>query len=340
MEGKKILITGATGFIGRNLLQRLSKIDKVKIYILVRPDSSIRPIEKFHFHKIVGDIADSSSLLGLRRSLNQNKIEIIIHAAARVSGSGGFREFQRINVQGTRNILEISNSIPSIKRIVYISTITVYGDGAGHHHRIDESAELKKSGMPYADTKVEAEKVISEYIVKTNLPITIVRPGEVLGYDSVWLTPPINLIKSGRMFLVDKGRGLMNFIWIDDLIEAIILVIREDLAVGKSYNITYGETVTFGKYFTDLCCMLNRPKPKSMPLSLGIFVALLSEFFAKISGIKTERTRHVIRYLVTKRSISNKKALQELGWKPRFDYDHILKAINGYLKHEEVEKVK
>ena len=328
--GNKILITGASGFIGSNLLRRLSSINDNKIRILTRPTSNLSLISDFNFEKFEGDITKYRSLWKAF-----DDIDIVIHAAAQVGSWGGYNKFRRTNVDGVKNLLDIAAKNKGIKLFIYISTIAVYG--YSYYRDIDEFTPFRKSSWPYADTKIEAEKILLKYCRDKSLPVVIIRPGDVIGFESTWLKSPSNLIKSGKMILINEwDNGLMNYIWIDDLIEAIILTIYNPRVIGQSYNITSGRTVTFNRYIKDLCNIYGYSNPKSMPIVIAEPLLFLNELLAKLRNKPTEKTRYLARYMATQRTFNINKVREELGWEPKFLYEDIIDSIKSSLNMNKI----
>ena len=324
LGSKKILLTGATGFVGRNLLQFLVKRG-YNIRILVRKSSNLTPLRDVEYEKFFGDLLDYQSLTTAVEGIN-----LVVHAAAKVSSWGSYEHFKQINVDGTENLLRaISSGKTKIDKFLYLSSIAVYNNCPNGVIN-EESCKIMKSGWPYADTKIEAEQLVKKYGEIANIPFTIIRVGDVLGPDSIWIKTPVNLIQRHLMFVVDHGEGLMNYLWVDDLLRSIRLILENEISTGKTYNIV-GGVISFGRYFSDLSKILGKLPPKSIPYRIAYILYALSEFFSKISRRQTEQTVNILRYINAKRTISTRKAESDLDWRTQISYTDIVEKIKATL---------
>lgn len=320
----KILITGATGFIGSNLLRRLCKEKQTDIRILVRPTSDLHLIKDCSFEKILGDITDLNSIKGIL-----DDVDIVIHGAAHVSMGGNYKKIKQTNFEGLKNILTLASQNKKLKRFIFLSSIAVYG--FINTKLINENNPIKKFGWPYADSKIDAEKIALEFAHKFNIPIVITRLGDVLGYESTWLKSSVSLIKEKKIILVNNGTGLMNYIWIEDLIDALLVIIDNPNSNEKIFNITSGHTITFDKYFKDLCKILNYKEPRSIPFFLAYLGTLVNEIFQKTLSLSTEKTKNAIKYTTCAKTINIDKAKKNFAWEPKIFYDNIMHRFQKYL---------
>lgn len=325
--GKKILLTGATGFIGRNLLPFLVN-QRYKVRVLARKSSDLSPFKNIEYEKFLGDLSDYQSLVDAVEG-----IELIIHAAAEVSSWGSYKHFKRVNVDGTKNLLKaVSSGNKKIENFLYLSSIAVYND-CPDGVVSEESCNITKSGWPYADTKIEAEQLVKKYGESANMPFTIIRVGDVIGPGSIWVKTPVDLIRRRLLFIVNHGEGLMNYLWIDDLLRMIGIILQNKIAIGKTYNVVSG-AISFDQYFSDLAKILGAARPRSIPFSIAYIFYVLNECLSKILKKRTEQTTNILRYINAKRIILARKAEIDLGWKGQISYTDLMKQINIFLNHK------
>lgn len=323
-RNKNILITGVTGFIGRHLIIRLLAEKKFNIYGLTRKHSfSHKKLGPSNFNLFKGDLTNYDSIKDICKN-----IDIVIHLAAKVGSWGSFKEYYRVNVEGTKNLLKSAEKYKKVKRFVYISTIAVYGNT--NTNLIDEEAVCGKIGWPYADTKIEAERNIIKFAKKSKIEITILRAGDVIGLGSIWLTEPIHLIRSKLMILIRKGKGIMNYIWIDDLNNAIISTIDNQKAINQTFNITSGQWINFNHYFKDISRMLKSRIYFSLPFFVVYILTFANEIWFRIKRSHTEMTRDMLKYINLEKIINIDKAKNELEFSPKFNYEDILNKIKKF----------
>lgn len=323
-----ILVTGATGFIGSHLVKKLCSISDVNVKILVRENSDLSNLSGLQYDKHVGDITNKKSIESI-----MDDVDIIIHAAAKVSSWGKYKAFEVTNIHGTQNILELSSESKSLEKFIYISSIAVYG--VDDSNNITEETKIKNSKWYYAETKIKAENLVRNFDKKFSIPAIILRPGDVIGYESSWVQIPLKLIESKKMILVNHGSGFMNYIWIDDLIAAILKIVFASKVDEKIFNITSGDTVKFGQYTKDLCLMLGHKNLRSVPLMIVKPFLIINDFFRDLFNIPNDKTYPIIKYMNSKRIISNKKIMENFGWEPKVFYNDIINILNSkYQKNE------
>lgn len=243
IEGKRILITGASGFIGSRLCERLYLEYHANIIALVRNMGKAARIGRLGVEIVQCDI------------LNENRIEklikrsdIVIHLAA-----GDKRTIER----GTEIVAKYSNKY-RIQKFIHMSSAAVYGLKA-KESVISEDVPLSITGNPYSDAKIFAEKIIMKW-TKRGLPSVILRPRIVYGpYSSYVLNIFTTLCNTnGIFYLIDEGYGACNTVYIDNLIDAIILSIINDNANNNTFFITDDEQVNWKRFYETFLNMAGR----------------------------------------------------------------------------------
>lgn len=244
-----ILVTGATGFIGGRVCERLVQAGAKQVKALVHTLQHAPRIARLPIELRVGNLLDRQSL---RAALND--IQIVIHC-----GLGPRRGI----VTATRNMLEAAQGA-SIERFVHISSAAVYGlrPPAGAN---TESAPLRLTGNLYADSKLRAERVVARFSSR-GFPVISLRPSIVYGPYSSWSTRLIGQLRSGDGVLIDEGKGACNTTYVDNLVDAIILALDAPHALGESFFITDGERVTWGDFIRAHVDMMD-PKPRLAQIS-------------------------------------------------------------------------
>ncbi|MEX2402862.1 MAG: NAD-dependent epimerase/dehydratase family protein [Balneolales bacterium] len=241
LNGKQVLITGGTGFIGGRLVEILKTDYDVNVRVLVSNMANVARIARFSVDMIKGDICNPEEV---ERAVDG--CDYVFHCAY---GNKGTQENRRrINIEGTRNILAASLN-HNVKKVIYLSTIMVYGDTP--NAEIDETAPRKFSGGVYSDTKIEAENLAFDYHTNKGLPVTILQPTAVYGpFAPVWSTNVIDKLKKGTVMLINKGEGLCNGVYIDDVVNAILLAAVNKDAEGKAFIISGNQPVSWKEFYS------------------------------------------------------------------------------------------
>jgi len=230
-EGK-VLVTGASGFIGGRLVEilHLSKAHNVKAAI--NHWSNAARLGRFPVEIVQMDLMNIDTIEKALQDVTE-----VVHCA---------KGPNEVTVQGTRNLLEASLR-NGIKQFVHLSTTEVYGNVTDE---IDENAPLQYTDNAYNRMKVDAEKVCLEYIGK-GLAITILRPSIVYGpFSKNWTINFANLMLAQKWAILNGiGEGKCNLIYIDDLVQAILLSLDNKKASGEVLNIVGPDIITWNEYF-------------------------------------------------------------------------------------------
>ena len=159
------------------------------------------------------------------------------------------------NVEGTRNVLKCAADA-RVGRVVYLSSIAVHGPNPPDN--ADEQDEFRLTGSAYGDSKILAERVVWQFWREQRLPVVVVRPTFVWGPRSAWFTlSPVHSMKLGRWFLLDGGQGSCHAVYIDNLIDAILLAGVTPDAVGEAFLITDGRPCTWAEFYGHYARMMG-----------------------------------------------------------------------------------
>jgi nucleoside-diphosphate-sugar epimerase len=235
-----ILITGATGFIGGRLVEYLVPHCKAQVRALVRNYGRAVRLARWPIDLVPGDLMDPDSLHKAVANC-----DLVFHCAY---GSTGDAATQRaVTVDGTRNLMEAS-LIAKVKRVIHVSTIAVHGPDPGL--TVDENTPLRYSDDVYADAKLDAEETVRQYAQDRGLPVVIVRPTIVYGPRAGgWTVGPVNRIKRGKQSLIEGGSGIANHVYVDDVVQALLLSAIQPEAVGEAFIVSHGTGVTWKEFF-------------------------------------------------------------------------------------------
>ena len=302
---KKVLITGANGFIG-NTLMRYYKAKKVSVVgvDLVGNDDDI----------IEGDIANPETISHLLESC-----DVVVHTAALVSNSIADRDMWRINVLATRNLIAAADKY-KIRRFVQLSSIVAYGNTA--EGELDEDHPVHADGGSYVLTKLASEHTVLAAQAKSSLELVIIRPGDVYGPGSrPWIILPLEAINSGAFLLPAKGEGFFRPIYIDDLVRGIALAVSTKEANGEIFNLSCEGYMTTKEFFSHHYRWKNKRGPMVVSTKLALFAAAAATRIANLTGGVNEASTSTVTQLCTKSWFSITKAERILGWKPEVSFE-------------------
>ena len=235
-----VLVTGATGFIGGRICERLVQAGARRVRALVHSMHRAARIARLPIELCPGNLLETDSL---RQALADSTV--VIHC-----GLGNARGI----VRGTENLLSVCRE-GKVKRFVHMSTAAVYGLTPPPGSEV-EDAPLRLTGDGYCDNKWRAERAVLR-AGQRGLPVVILRPSIVYGPYSAWSTRLIADLREHRVALIDQGKGACNTTYVDNLVDAVFASITNDRAVGNTFFITDGEAITWKDFIRAHMAMLG-----------------------------------------------------------------------------------
>lgn len=241
LRNKTILVTGGTGFIGGRLIERLVLEYGARVRVIVRNFTSASRIARFPIEMIHGDIVDGRVV-----SEAAEGCDVIFHCAYDFTGSAQHKE--NVSVKGSENVCKAALQ-NKVERLVHVSTFSVYGSTPDGHLNEDSPRQPPKD--IYAKTKLAAEDLVTDYYRKYNIPVSVVQPTIVYGpYSNPWTVTPVKQLKTGLVPLVNGGDGLCNAVYIDDVVDAMILSAVKDKALGEVFLISYSKPISWNEFYS------------------------------------------------------------------------------------------
>lgn len=309
----KALITGATGFLGSHIAERLvARGDDVRA--LVRPSSDTSHLRALGVALAIGDITDSASLRE-----GATGVDVIYHTAATVTDWAPWSEFETVTVRGTRNVFQAA-ATAGVTRVLHVSTDGVYALKS-LRKRVTEEAPLERHFGPldyYRRSKLAAEKVARRYSKSGQVGVTIVRPGLLLGERDRAIFPgTVAFLRSGSAVYLGSGTNRLPYVYVGDVAHACILGATNDVALGRIYNVASNENVTQRDLFSAIAEAMEIPVPKrSVPVPALYAAAAAMETAAVFGGRKhrPQITRFGVLLLALDYREDTTRIRRELGW--------------------------
>ena len=324
LENQKVLLTGATGFIGGYVAKRLLAEKGVVVRALARNPDKAEPLLKTGVEVVKGHLGDDAAL---ERAVGN--CSIVIHAAAQVASVPSRETFVESNVEGTEKLLRAA-SAAGVKRFVHMSSIAVFGLPLSGE--IDDHSPRAICGDPYCDTKYLAEEAVFRYGDERHLPVVILRPSGVYGPGSThWSVVPLKRVKKGKMFLVNGGRGLLNYVYIDNLVDAILLAAEGQRAPGEAFIVNDGAT-TWQDFFSAYARMAGKDGIPSVPLWAARLWVHWRNLIAAIRGETSRVPPNALAFLVGSPVYRQTHIERTLGHRSRVNLQEGLRRTEAWFR--------
>lgn len=309
------LITGATGFIGSRLAERLAS----EGHNVIAFGGERTPLEAgrrraLEARGIEVETGGLDDLVLLRRLAA--RADIVFHlAAAQHEANVGADYFRTVNVQGTRNLLDACEAA-GVQRFVYGSTIGVYG--SARNGRLDETSATQPENI-YGVTKLEAERVVTER--RGRLSWTIVRISETYGPGDGRLAKLFRLVDTGVVPIIGSGTNEHHPVYVDDLVAGLELAAQMPEAVGETIVLAGKEVLPTRELIERVADALDK-RLRSVKLPLGPFLlaAVMCETGCRPFGISPPWHRRRLDFFVKRFVFSLEKAERLLGYRPAVSF--------------------
>ena len=287
----KLLFTGASGFLGSNVLPILKRNYNI-ITIGLGKDDDI----KFN-------IANDDPPLN-------EKYDIVLHAVGKAhiipKNIDEEKEFYSVNLNGTINLCKALEKVGLPKSFIFISTVAVYGCEFGDN--INEDYPLN-GDTPYALSKIKAENYLIDWCEKNNILLSIIRPSLIAGPNPPGnLGDMINGIRKGFYLNIGGGKAKKSVLMVEDIANLIPLLSEK----GGIYNVCDDYNPSFGELSKLISYHLGKSNPINIPYFIAKILALIGDVIGNKAPINSLRLKKITESL----TFSNEKAKRELGWKP------------------------
>jgi len=311
----KVLVTGATGALGPRVVAELCLAGyAVRTLSLAASSSELLP-ETVDIR--LGDITNKAAVYAA-----MDGIDMIVHMAALLhifNPSPDLRpKYEQVNVGGTANVVEAAIQT-GVKRIVFFSTIAVYGHTSG---RILSEETFPKPESFYAQTKLDAERIVLQARKGNDQPLGVVlRLGAVYGpgikgnYRRLLQT-----LMQGRFIPIGSGYNRRTLVYDKDVVQAVLLALEHPQAAGRIYNVTDGEFHSLTEIIKTMCVALGQRVSRwyipEMPVKV---VAMLVDTIGQLVFRRTPGLRAMIDKYTEDVAVDGRRIQEELGFIPHYD---------------------
>ena len=306
-----ILVTGAGGFLGRPLVERLAASGQ-PIRVFVRRTAAWMT-RLPNVQPVLGDLGDAAAV---DRAVGGVKTVYHVGAAMR----GGKEEFERGTVWGTRNMIA-SCLAHKVERVVYVSSLTVL-DQAGHPTGtpVTESSRVEpfpeRRGL-YTQTKLTAENDVLEAIRTRGLPAVVVRPGQIFGPGAERVSPAGSIGMGGRWTVVGNGMHLLPMVYVDDVVDGLIAAAERPEALGQIVQLVDPTPLTQRDFVSIARRSIPSLKAGTVPRWFMMLVARGIEFLGGLLKRDMPLSRYRVASLKPPYPFDISAAGRLLGWRPR-----------------------
>ncbi len=288
---RKLLFTGASGFLGHNIFPILEKAYDVHTIGLTDDDDI-----KINLAKEVPPI--------------NTHYDVVLHAAGKAhvvpKTEAEKQAFYDVNYQGTINLCKGLEIVGAPKSLIFISTAGVYGVDKGEYIT-EDTQTLGES--PYAKSKIMAENYLLDWCSRNNVILTILRPALLIGKDAPGnFGAMIDGIKKGVYMNIAGGKARKSILMVQDIGNIVLLCANK----GGIYNVCDSTHPSY----EELSCVIAKQLGKRKPLSIPYWIAWCIAKLGDVIGEKAPFNSYRLEKMTTPCTFSNEKAIRELGWRP------------------------
>jgi nucleoside-diphosphate-sugar epimerase len=324
----KVFVTGASGFLGSHVAEQLSEQGH-SVVALVRRSSSTKFLSTLKNVELAyGAVEDAASV---RAAIKGS--DAVVHSAGLVKARNE-QEFHRVNVEGTRNVLEAAAAeCPGLRRFVFVSSLAAVGPSAD-----GKPVGMASEGKPvtaYGRSKLAAERLVLE--AKDRLPVVVLRPPMIYGPRDPESFAFFQSVARRFLPFLGDGSNTLSVIYASDAASACIRAMECDVPSGRAYFIDDGQVYVWKEMLAEIERALGAQAlvRVSVPFSLLRGAAVVSEGLSKLTGKAVMLTRDKINELSAPHWVcDSSETRRDLGWEPRVSWrEGTSRAVEWYRKN-------
>lgn len=326
MSSGRVLITGAAGFTGLALARSLAAAGR-PVRGLVRRASGASELAESGVEVIAGDVRDESVVRAALRD-----VELVYHLAAVFRrASVPDSEYRSVHVDATRLLVEAAAQAGA-RRVVHCSTVGVHGDVQGDVPAT-EDAPFHPMDI-YQQTKLEGEWMARETARRVGMQVTVVRPGPIYGPGDRRLFKLIGGVARRRFRLLGDGRPRFQMVYVDDLIDGMLLAGEQPEADGRTYILTGTEAPTLAELVKEIAEVAQVPPPRlRLPVWPFWLLGAACEAICIPLRIEPPVFRRRVKFFTSNRWFDTSRARRELGFTPKVRLrDGLVRTLESYRR--------
>ena len=335
----KVVLTGATGFVGGALARRLAA-EGLEVHALTLPRSDRTRLAGLPVTFHTGDITAPAGLEGLYDGATW-----VIHAAGML-GRAGVSEatYRRVNAEGARHVLaavaaaQRAGRTAADLRVLHVSSAGVLGPVASGAWQVagapllDETSPLAPSNA-YERSKALAERYAAEFVAG-GLPLVIARPEFIYGPGDVHVLGLFRAIRRGVFFYIGDGQNTCHPTYVDDMVDGLLACLRRG-AVGEVYHVAGPRPLPFRELAEAIAAALGVPPPRwRVPRSVAWLGAAGLEAAGKLTGRDVPLSRTGVAFFSENRRSTYTKAERDLGFRPRVELAEGVERTVAWYRRE------
>lgn len=331
MEKERILVTGATGFIGSFIVEEAIRRG-MEVWAAVRRSSSRRYLQQPGINFIELDLGDEEKLKG---QLSGHVFDYVVHAAG-VTKCLNRQDFFKTNTEGTKHLADALRELQMpIKRFVFVSSLSILGAIREQQpYKEIADSDTPQPNTAYGKSKLQAENYLRSL---SGFPFVILRPTGVYGPREKDYFMMAESIKKHVDFAVGYKRQDITFIYVKDVVQAVFLALSQDNVCGKSFILSDGEVYS-SRTFSDLIKqelglkhVLRIVAPLWFLKTVSVVAEALAHLTGKISALNRDKY-NIMKQRNWRCDIS--AARRELGFRPEYNLERGVKITMKWYKDE------
>jgi 2-alkyl-3-oxoalkanoate reductase len=323
----KVLVTGATGFLGTRLCLLILK-NGLELVALGRDPSKCRDLTTLGATVVRGDITDSETL-----TLSCKAIDTVFHLAALSAPWGPWADFYSVNVRGTENVIQACKR-NGVRRLVHVSSPSVIFSGADLLEAQDDAPYASRFLSHYCATKKLAEDLINN--IDCDLQTVIIRPKALFGPGDMALFPRLMAAaQRRRLFQIGNGGNLIDITYVDNAAHALFLAMTHLTSSGNTYTVTNDEHVNIWELVKNILSKLDLEVRGKIPFSIAYHAAHMMEVLSRLRcGPEPQFTRFTVCLLARTQTFDISRAKRDLNYVPTVSIaDGISKTLDSLRTH-------
>jgi len=323
-ERGRVVITGATGFIGSHLVRRYQELG-AKVRVLVRPNAHGALFLGDNIELVLGDLRNKASMVGLCKDA-----DLVFHLGATQEFGLRDSEFLDINVGGTERLIQLARQ-DRVRRFLLVSSGGVHHNDSGEP--VDEDSPVR-SGNIYFESKIKAEAIARDLYRNDPGCLTIVRPSFVYGPGDHRRLKLYRAVVRGYFLMIGPGTRFLHPVYCEDLVDGLLLA-ATDPGRGETFLLGGPEVLSLEEFTSVIARAGGVPAPRwKVPVGPVRLAATLCEFLFRPFGGSPPLNHRRLGFFMNHRNYDVTKARMRLGYAPRISVEEGVRRTLEWYRRE------